>query len=638
MSQVASAAVSADLAARNLHAALTLLQALVAGGLRQLVVCPGSRSAPLAVAAGLLAAQGHLALHTAIDERSAAFFALGLGRASGLPAAVITTSGTAVANLLPAVVEADYGTIPLLLLTADRPAHLKGCGANQTVNQEAFLLANLRWQGCADPAGLAVCPPDSLIELAAQALAHCCGPTLGSTVDPAVAPGPVQLNLPFAEPLHADAAALASQLLVTGLDPQQAGGLAVAPAAAAPSGAAAPTASALDPDRPGIVVAGPWRGQPAAWPRFVEALRRWQQRSGWPVLADGLSGLRGTPGLKVVAGYDLVGPQLPAALRAQLPALQVLRLGPLPASRRLQGLLEACGGPQGLVSEGDGRPLDPLGRCGWQWSAGLAFWVEAVLGASPGAVPSAATPAPLPEAPVAAPGAEQAAEPGAALAAAWRSWEGTLQHWLDQQLLAPTAPWGEPALARRLAQWLPADRPLVLANSSPVRDWESFTPGHGPARTLLGCRGASGIDGTLSFACGVAEAAGGAVLLSGDLALLHDSNGWLWRSQLQAPLLVLLIDNGGGGIFEQLPIRPAAAAPLDFERLFAMPQAVDPCALAAAHGVPSRVVGDWPQLQEALAWGLGEPIALVVLRTDRRADALRRQELRRMACALADLP
>ncbi len=625
MSQVASAAVSADLAARNLHAALTLLQALVARGLRQLVVCPGSRSAPLAVAAGLLAAQGRLALHTAIDERSAAFFALGLGRASGLPAAVITTSGTAVANLLPAVVEADYGTIPLLLLTADRPGHLKGCGANQTVNQEGFLLANLRWQGCADPAGLAVCSPASLIELAAQALAHSCGTAPGSTLDskldPAVAPGPVQLNLPFAEPLHPDAEALASQLLVAGLDPQQAGGL---PLVSADLAAAA--APALDPDRPGIVVAGPWRGAPAAWPRFVEALRRWQARSGWPVLADGLSGLRGTPGLEVVAGYDLVGPQLPPALRAQLPALQVLRLGPLPASRRLQGLLEACGGPQGLVSEGDGRPLDPLGRCRWQWSAGLGSWVEAVLGASPGAPSSAVTPAALAEA------------PGAELAAAWRSWEGTLQHWLDQQLLAPTSPWGEPALARRLARWLPTDRPLVLANSSPVRDWESFTPGHGPARTLLGCRGASGIDGTLSFGCGVAQAAGGAVLLSGDLALLHDSNGWLWRSQLQAPLLVLLIDNGGGGIFEQLPIRLAAAAPLDFERLFAMPQAVDPCALAAAHGVPSRVVGSWPQLQEALAWGLGEPIALVVLRTDRRADALWRQELRRMACALADLP
>ncbi len=610
---------SADLAARNLHAAHTLLQALVAGGVRQLVVCPGSRSAPLAAAAGLLAAQGRLVLHTAIDERSAAFFALGLGRAAGIPAAVITTSGTAVANLLPAVVEADYGTVPLLLLTADRPAHLKGCGANQTVNQEAFLAANLRWQGCSDPAGLAVCAPSTLQELAAQALAHCCGPTL--------APGPVQLNLPFDEPLHAAAEALEAQLLVAAQDPVPTGASPAATNSTAPPPVldSAPP-RALDPARPGLVVAGPWRGQPAAWPGFLEALQRWQARSGWPVLADGLSGLRGTPGLEVVAGYDLVGPQLPPALRDQLGNLQVLRLGPLPASRRLQALLEACGGPQGLVSEGDRRPLDPLGRCDWQWSDGLGSWVDAVLTESPGARPGAAVEA------------EAGDARAAGQAGAWRAWESRLQHWLDQQLLGAAAPWGEPALARHLARWLPADRPLVLANSSPVRDWESFTPGDGQPLTLLGCRGASGIDGTLSFACGVAEAAGGAVLLSGDLALLHDSNGWLWRPQLQAPLLVLLIDNGGGGIFEQLPIRPTAPAPLDFERLFAMPQAVDPCALAAAHGVPSRQVGDWHQLEDALAWGLAEPMALVLVRTDRRADALWRQELRRMACALADLP
>ncbi|MFM7653164.1 MAG: thiamine pyrophosphate-binding protein, partial [Vulcanococcus sp.] len=124
---------SAPSAEANLRAALTLLEALRASGLRRLVLCPGSRSAPLAVAAGLLASRG-VDLYTAVDERSAAFLALGLGRGDGVPAAVITTSGTAVANLLPAVVEADSGAVPLLLLTADRPARLKGCGANQTVN------------------------------------------------------------------------------------------------------------------------------------------------------------------------------------------------------------------------------------------------------------------------------------------------------------------------------------------------------------------------------------------------------------------------------------------------------------------------------------------------------------------------
>ena len=186
-----------------------------------------------------------------------------------------------------------------------------------------------------------------------------------------------------------------------------------------------------------------------------------------------------------------------------------------------------------------------------------------------------------------------------------------------------------------LGQALPAGVPLVIANSSPVRDWESFGDPAAPWRPVYSFRGASGIDGTLSSACGVAEALGQAVLLSGDLALLHDSHGWLWQRQLQGRLTVILINNGGGGIFEQLPIRTMPAAALDFERLFAMPQPLDPLALAAAYGVPGRRVvaagelaGD---LANQLAWALQQPMALLELVTDRRADANLRQALRRMA-------
>ncbi len=193
-------------------------------------------------------------------------------------------------------------------------------------------------------------------------------------------------------------------------------------------------------------------------------------------------------------------------------------------------------------------------------------------------------------------------------------------------------------IARLLAELLPSELPLLIANSSPVRDWESFCPATAPPRPVYSFRGASGIDGTLSLACGLAAAAGPAVLLSGDLALLHDSNGWLWRSQLPAPLTVVLIDNGGGGIFEQLPIRPSASAPLDFERLFAMPQAVDPLALAAAHGVPGRQLTCAADLQPALAWAMEQPLALLVLRSDRQHDAERRRDLRRMAASLVATP
>ena len=581
-----------DPAARNIQGALQLLQALRQNGLQHLVLCPGSRSGPLAVAAGLLADRHGLGLHTAIDERSAAFFALGHAHASGRPSAVVTTSGTAVANLLPAVVEADYGTIPLLLLTADRPARLKGCGANQTVNQEQFLAANVRWMAEADPRGVGAMATDQLTALATLAL-QCC---LGGAQHP---PGPVHLNLPFEEPLHG-----ASPCPDRPVGSPE---LATAPTVAALGEVSDPVP--LDPDRPGLVIAGPWRGSPQAWPGFVAALRRWQRRTGWPVIADALSCLRGIGDLQLVASYDLIADNLSAALGAQQAALQVLRLGPLPASRRLQQFLQRCHGTQLLLSEGDNRPLDPLERCHQQACCGLEQWLAQHPGAWLQGGPSRQS-------------LQRAAD--------WHGLDEALQPWLDQQLGADA--WGEPTIARALAQLLPAELPLVLANSSPVRDWETFMPARAPWRRIHAFRGASGIDGTLSIACGVAAATGAAALVTGDLALLHDSNGWLWRSQLTGSLAVILLDNGGGGIFEQLPIRPGLGEAEAFERLFAMPQQVDQAALAAAHGIPSQRVDNLDDLPAALRWALNQqPMALLVLPTDRRADAAQRHHLRKMA-------
>ncbi len=592
----------------NVQAAVALLAALRRGGLAHGVLCPGSRSAPLAVAAALLE-PGGLQLHTAIDERSAAFFALGLGRASGQPAAVITTSGSAVANLLPAAVEADFGSIPLLLLTADRPARLKGCGANQSVNQEVFLVGSCRWLGEGDPEGLAAMAPAELDALARQALAAARGDGAGRCA------GPVHLNLPFDEPLHADGTDLTrlAAALAEALPPPPSAGPAATTTPPAPAVPQASPDTGLDPDRPGVVVAGPWRGAQAAWPAHVEALRRWQRRSGWPVLADALSGLRGLPDLETVTAYDLILSEGAGGDGATAAGeLQVLRLGPLPASRRLQRWLAAQGGPQVLVSEGDGRRLDPLGVVRGQASAGLAAWLA-------GQTPPT--------------GAGDPAEASLALAGRWRRAEAAVQALLELELAGEQ---GEPALARRLSRLLPAGLPVLLANSSPVRDWESFADPAAPPRPMHGFRGASGIDGTLSSACGLAEALGALVLVSGDLALLHDANGWLWRPQLRGRLTVVLIDNGGGGIFEQLPIRTQPAAAMDFERLFAMPQPVDPLALAAVHGVPGRRLENLDDLEEALAWALAQPLALLVLTTDRRRDAALRQRLRTMAADLAD--
>ncbi|MFN7898224.1 MAG: 2-succinyl-5-enolpyruvyl-6-hydroxy-3-cyclohexene-1-carboxylic-acid synthase [Synechococcaceae cyanobacterium] len=656
-------------AGANVRAALTLLLSLRHFGLTTVVVCPGSRSAPLAVAAGLLEPWG-LRLRTALDERSAAFFALGCGRAEGLPTAVITTSGSAVAHLLPAAVEADYGSIPLLLLTADRPQRLKDCGANQSVNQERFLLASCRWFAQAAAAGLATMPEAAIEELAQRAMAE----AKGHHGQP---PGAVHLNLPLEEPLHATAAEL--DLLVEDLrqDRLQAAAsgcrqprvaLRAGPALNPAQGSPPPSAlDGIDPDQPGLIVAGPWRGSMAQRTGQIAALAAWQRRCGWPLLADALSGLRGCPELEVIAAYDLIL-QAPAA---ELAPAQVLRLGPLPASRRLQDWLQGLEARQALISEGDPRPLDPLRRCRWQWGGGFEAWWAAQ---------------PLP------PGGGPAPQ-SLALARAWRRADARVQELLDHRLSASTgdpagpAPghWAsasghpasapatvaagdprtvaagaagavgapqapaaagmaealtatavnEPWLARQLARLLPPQLPLMLANSSPVRDWESFAPGEAPPRVLFSFRGASGIDGTLSIACGLAEALGELVLICGDLALLHDSSGWLWRHQLGGRLSVVLIDNGGGGIFEQLPIRAGAA--LDFERLFAMPQPLDPLRLAELHGVPCDRLREARslalQLRQLLERPADQPLGLLAIATEPTADASLRQRLRQEAAA-----
>ena len=394
--------------------------------------------------------------------------------------------------------------------------------------------------------------------------------------------GPVQLNLAFEEPLHAsreELLALGSGPFEHGTDAQQSlqrlGRSGLPPR--------------LDPTQPGVVVAGPWRGLRGEEQGVQQALKQWLHRSGWPLLADPLAALPA----------DLPGRvdfwELQLERVSPPPGLQVLRLGPLPASRRLERWLLSVGGPQVLVTEGEDRSLDPLGQA-QQWSGGLAAWIQG----QSGAVADQRFALPFDDAAV-----------------------GFI---LDQQLPLQGAV-SEPGLARSLARLLPAGLPVMLAASSPVRDWLIWSGSAGADRPCFSFRGASGIDGTLSLAMGLSLTLGRTVLITGDLALLHDSNGWLHGRPGGPPLLVVLIDNNGGGIFQQLPID--ASSPAGFERLFAMPQAVDPLALAAAHGVPGRVVAAFDDLPQALDWGLAQQgPALLHCRTDRDADARLRSSLR----------
>ena len=561
------------------------MQGLIELGLRRLVLCPGSRSGSLATAAGLLASSGQLQLNTAIDERSAAFLALGLATAGGSAVAVVTTSGTAVANLLPAVIEADRSCQPLLVITADRPIRLKACGANQTVNQEDFLRPACRWCGNGAPEGLHAMASPAVLELAALAWSQAHG------ADQAAA-GPVHLNLPVEEPIHAPLQEH-QPLLDAVLARDEASLFPVRPSTIQ-SNRDVPR---LDPSRPGVVIAGPWRGLAQDLSAHQQAVRSWLVCSGWPLLADPLSALPvELPGR--LHHWDL---QLEQLISPE--PLQVLRLGPLPASRRLEVWLQRNAGDQVLITEGEPRYLDPLGLA-TQWSGGLAAWCSAQR-------------------------LDQASRPLSADHSAWLRRDQALGLWLEEQLVSE-GPVSEPALAFQLADLLPPGLPVMLSASSPVRDWLTWSGRSGSDRRCFSFRGASGIDGTLSLAMGLALETGPMLLVTGDLALLHDSNGWLHGQSDGPPLVVLLIDNGGGGIFQQLPIEQAS--PKRFDALFAMPQRVNPIALAAAHGVPGRSIAVIDDLPEALSWALAQqgPVLLRVC-TDRHADAAFRRKLRSAA-------
>ncbi|WP_392346177.1 2-succinyl-5-enolpyruvyl-6-hydroxy-3-cyclohexene-1-carboxylic-acid synthase, partial [Parasynechococcus sp.] len=449
-----------------------MLEVLCLQGLKQLVLCPGSRSGPLATAAGVLASQAKLQLVTAIDERSAAFLALGMATAHGRAVAVVTTSGTAVANLLPAAVEADRSCQPLLLLTADRPSRLKNCGANQTVNQEAFLLSACRWFGSGAADGVHTQANEALNSLAVQAWQQAQDAASGP-------PGPVQLNLPFEEPLHTTLEQ--QQQLISGVRSTTA-----CPETSPEIG----PAPRLDPERPGVVIAGPWRGLTPSVDAYQQALHRWLNLSGWPLLADPLAALAADCPNRI-EHWELQLDWL------NLPEdAQVLRLGPMPASHRLEAWLQHHQGPQLLITEGDSRPLDLL-QMARQWSGGMAAWIaqQPVL--------------------------DQLSKPLAG--------SNDLAPWIEAQLPLCGAV-NEPALAYWLPQLLPERLPVMLAASSPVRDWLTWG---GPACGRHRCfsfRGASGIDGTLSLAMGLATNLGPLALVTGDRALLHDSNGWLHAS------------------------------------------------------------------------------------------------------------
>ncbi|HTZ92436.1 MAG TPA: 2-succinyl-5-enolpyruvyl-6-hydroxy-3-cyclohexene-1-carboxylic-acid synthase [Streptosporangiaceae bacterium] len=564
--------------------ATVLVDEFIRCGLRDAVIAPGSRSAPLALAlhSAATAPGSPLRLHVRIDERSASFLALGIAKASGRPVAIVTTSGTAAAHCHAAVIEADEACVPLLVLTADRPPELRGTGANQTIDQLKLYGAAVRWF-C--EAGV----PESRPGQAAYWRSLACRAWFYAAGNGAVSAGPVHLNLPLREPL------------VPGLADQGAAGNAewCEPLTGRPGGAAwtqfdaAPLAAGAGADvhpvsalivewrQRGVVVAGDGVADPAA-------LAALAAQAGWPLLAEPSSGARQGPTALSSYPYLLDSAAFASSHRPDL----IISAGRPGLSRGQLALLRAAGARHIVLRQGPGRWSDP---------ARTANEVAASVGLR--GVPREG--------------------PAGTVRSDW------LRAWLEadaaarraaDEVLAADGGLSEPLLAREVAAALPAGGLLWAASSMPVRDLDRHMITRPDVR-ILANRGTSGIDGLVSSAIGAAlahQAGGGgpAVALLGDLALLHDSPGLvLGPLELRPDLCLIVVNNDGGGIFSTLE---QAAFPDAFERVFGTPHGADLSALAAATGMPYSRLEQAGDLPEVLSGG---GLRLVEVRTDRAEGA-----------------
>ncbi len=553
---------------------------LVAAGLRDAVVCPGSRSLPMALA---LRANPAIRVLTHVDERAGAFLALGLAKAARRPVAVLGTSGTAVVNFAPAVVEAHHGRVPLVVLTADRPPELRDRGSAQTIDQDHLYGRAAKWFAEL-PVPDGSWPESHARDVAARAM-----------VIAAAAPaGPVQINLPFRAPLLPDGP----------LTPGP--GDRTTPQVLSHVGVDMPDRTARDAlvglvaasDRP-LVVVGPLDrpDAPAAIARLAVAI-------GAPILADGLSGMRAGAHDRsgLVARGDLVI-RSEAFCRTHAPDL-VIRFGAAPTAASTLAFLEAVDAPRLTIDDAGWE--DPVLRGG------------TFVRADPVAVADALT------------HALTHAFPHRSVGTVWRdTWRGAGER-ADAVVRAGLAMFDEPfegGVFAELEGQLPPDTRVVVSSSMPVRDLDTFLVGGATALRCFSNRGVNGIDGVVSTALGVAAEAGGPVLaVVGDVAFLHDLNALVGARLNRLSATVVVIDNDGGGIFSFLPQgvaeRPDLGLPEHFEQLFGTPHGIDLLAVAAALGAETedlRPDGIGPRVRISL----GRPgVRVLRLRTDRRRNVV----------------
>ena len=560
---------------RNTALASALVEELARSGVGRAVICPGSRSTPVALA--LLREPG-IETTSVVDERSAGFFALGAALASRRPVAIACTSGTAAANLHPAVAEADEASVPLIVLTSDRPPELRGVGAGQTIDQVKLYGASVRWfaeMGThdADEAGL--------LHMRSSA----CRAYATATGDPR--PGPVHLNLSWRDPLGPEPAdgdvTATSPLALEGRGDLPLSAV-HAPTQALPVGDLDAIAADLAEAQRGLIVAGRQTD-----PALGAALSELASATGFPVLAEPTSQLRLQPwsGAGVIWAYDAIARARPEHLEPEL----VVRFGDMPTSKALRQWLASLPDLAQLV-------VDPLGA--WNEptrTAGL------VLRADPAAAAR-----------------ELAARLEAGDETPWASTWRLANESAAAAIRAELSRFGgtptEPAAHMSLGAALRDGDLVFLASSMPIRDAESFLPASGREVLFLSNRGANGIDGTVSSALGAAVASGRpAWVVLGDLALHHDSNGLALLRHATAPIRIVCLNNDGGGIFEFLP-QAGQVTRDEFEAIFGTPLGLDLARLAGLYGIEHRRIG---QLDELAAAGSGGH-ALIEVPIDRKQN------------------
>ena len=531
-------------------------------GMQHACTSPGSRNTPIVLS---IANEPRLRAWSHVDERAAGFFALGAAKASGRPVAVTCTSGTAAANLLPAVIEAREAGVPLILLTADRPPELRDVGAGQTIDQIKLYGNAVKWFV---ELGVPEATPDRMRWVRSLACRAYWTALNGS-------PGPVHINLPLREPLVLDEPLPADE----------------------PGGGGRPEG------RPWLTEERSSPLTPRAVPRrhdfqrtvFIAGdlgpdrslgsrLAAFAARARVPLLADPLSGARS--GAAAIAHFDLI-------LRDQVTAQKltpdvVCRIGELPTSKPLRNWIGGLSQAQHVLFAPDERWSDPGASVSQRIVGPLEDLLERVEH-------------------------DEVVPDYSDWLDNWSRADSAVAHAIAEPIMA--AGLSEPAAITALAQFLPPTATLFVGASMPIRDVEEFFPAlHEPPRVIAN-RGANGIDGTVSSAFGVAAAGGEVVLVLGDVTLAHDIGGLLAARRLGLKLTIVLLNNDGGGIFNFLPVASQGEV---FEQHIATPTGLDFAQAAALFGCRHERATTLDEFAVTLMQALaGGDATIIEVRTDR---------------------